>query len=233
MAGLYLGRQLISPVTSRANGALRVGAKTNGELEYKTTDFVMPDEVTTIKGEAMRYGFYGVKSLKTVDFNNVTKISGVNACANAFQGCTNLESVDMSSVIDIFGNNTAINSMFSGCTNLKHVDMSSVERITATTTFANGFLNCTSLEYMEFPRLWYLFGHLCCQNLFKGCTSLKEVKFPALADMNKGTNQFNNMLTGVTGCTVHFPAGMETYISALADYQAGFGGTNTTVLFDL
>lgn len=234
MAELYLGHQKITPILKGVDGfASRVGANANGEFEYKTTDFVMPSSVKTIKGESMRYAFYGDKSIKTVNFNKVSAISGVNACANTFQNCTSLEYVDMSSVKDIYGNNNAANAMFSGCTNLKYVDLSSLERLSATTTFANGFLNCTSLESMEFPSLWYLFGHLCLQNLFKGCTNLKEVRFPALADMNKGTNQFNSMLSGVTGCTVHFPAAMREYISSLADALAGFGGTDTVILFDL
>ena len=41
------------------------------------------------------------------------------------------------------------------------------------------------------------------------------------------------MLRGVTGCTVHFPSNLEAVIGSWSDVTNGFGGTNTTVLFDL
>jgi hypothetical protein len=41
------------------------------------------------------------------------------------------------------------------------------------------------------------------------------------------------MLPGVTGCTVHFPSNLQSVIGSWADVTEGFGGTNTTVLFDL
>ena len=41
------------------------------------------------------------------------------------------------------------------------------------------------------------------------------------------------MLDGVTGCTVHFPSNIQSVIGSWASVTSGFGGTNTTVLFDL
>jgi hypothetical protein len=41
------------------------------------------------------------------------------------------------------------------------------------------------------------------------------------------------MLQGVTGCTVHFPSNLQSVIGSWSDVTARFGGTNTTVLFDL
>ena len=41
------------------------------------------------------------------------------------------------------------------------------------------------------------------------------------------------MLQGVTGCTVHFPSNLQSVIGSWSDVTAGFGGTNTTVLYDL
>lgn len=70
--------------------------------------------------------------------------------------------------------------------------------------------------------------------MFGGCTSLKEVRFPALTANSFGssTNQLSNMLTGVTDCTLHFPAAAQAKIERMSSYP-NFGGTNTTVLFDL
>ena len=41
------------------------------------------------------------------------------------------------------------------------------------------------------------------------------------------------MLQGVSGCTVHFPSNLQSVIGSWSDVTNGFGGTNTTVLFDL
>lgn len=43
----------------------------------------------------------------------------------------------------------------------------------------------------------------------------------------------NNVLSGVRSCTVHFPAAIQSTIGNWTSVQNGFGGTNTTVLFDL
>ena len=73
------------------------------------------------------------------------------------------------------------------------------------------------------------------QRCFQNCTHLTSISFPALTSTSFGsfTNQFNNMLYGVTGCTVHFPSNLQSVIGSWADVTNGFGGTNTTVSFDL
>ena len=70
---------------------------------------------------------------------------------------------------------------------------------------------------------------------FRNCTSLTSLSFPALTTSSFGgsTTQFYRMLSGVRGCTVHFPAAIQSTIGSWADVTNGFGGTNTTVLFDL
>ena len=70
---------------------------------------------------------------------------------------------------------------------------------------------------------------------FRGCTALTSVSFPALTANSFGTrtDQFNSMLSGCSNVTVHFPAAIQSTIGSWASVTAGFGGTNTTVLFDL
>ena len=69
---------------------------------------------------------------------------------------------------------------------------------------------------------------------FYGCSKLTSLSFPALTADSFGSavDQFDNMLSGVTGCTVHFPAAIQAKIETMTGYP-NFGGTNTTVLFDL
>jgi hypothetical protein len=78
-------------------------------------------------------------------------------------------------------------------------------------------------------------GYQAMQFALIGCTGLTSLSFPALTSTSFGryTNQFNGMLSGVTGCTVHFPSNLQSVIGSWSDVTAGFGGTNTTVLWDL
>lgn len=102
-------------------------------------------------------------------------------------------------------------------------------------SFDTAFRQCTSLESISFPALDKINCSSCFSKAFSKCASLKSVSFPALntSSFYSYTSQFNNMLDGVTGCTVHFPASIESTISSWTSVQSGFSGTNTVVLFDL
>lgn len=129
-------------------------------------------------------------------------------------------------------------------------------------SFGNMFYNCTSLTTLSFPKLKestgtsHMFQYMCdgCSSLtsatfpaldtltqaytfryaFRNCTSLASISFPALTTSSFGSSrsQFSDMLGGVTGCTLHFPAAVQANIQAMTGYP-NFGGTNTTVSFDL
>ena len=70
---------------------------------------------------------------------------------------------------------------------------------------------------------------------FQDCSSLTTLSFPSLTSNSFGayTDQFQYMLSGCSGVTVHFPSNLQSVIGYWSDVIAGFGGTNTTVLFDL
>ena len=96
------------------------------------------------------------------------------------------------------------------------------------------FSRCTSLTNVSgFAALSDL-GREACEEMFKN-SGVTTLSFPALKSTSFGsrTDQFKNMLSGVTGCTVHFPSNLQAVIGSWADVTSGFGGTNTTVLFDL
>ena len=97
------------------------------------------------------------------------------------------------------------------------------------------FFNCLSLTSVDLSSLTTISGDRSLYYAFYDCTSLTELLFPALTSNSFGSykNQFNYMLSSVTGCTVHFPSNLESVIGSWSDVKSGFGGTNTTVLFDL
>ena len=97
------------------------------------------------------------------------------------------------------------------------------------------FIGCVNLtEPVVFTGITTL-GSSCLVGCFQNCTGLTSISFPDLKSTSFGgyTNQFNNMLSGVTGCTVHFPSNLQSVIGSWSDVTSGFGGTGTTVLYDL
>lgn len=155
----------------------------------------------------------GIYEMPTTNFtfslpNNVVDI-GNYALRSALNYSTGLISVDLSSVLTISGTN-ALNLAFNSCTNLISVDLSALRSISGSSALGGAFFGCTGLDN-------------------------KSISFPALTSTGFGsyTNQFTLMLSGVTGCTVHFPSNLQSVIGNWSSVTAGFSGTNTTVLFDL
>ena len=178
----------------------------DGVLQFPEANFSfpLPSNITSIGTNGLYYAFYDCTSLTSVNLSNITSI-GTNGLYYAFFGCTGLTSVDLSNItsIDTYG----LYYAFYDCTSLTSVDLSSLTSI-----------DTYGLNYA-----------------FRGCTSLTSLSFPALNSNSFGssTSQFNNMLRGVTGCTVHFPSNLESVIGSWSSVTGGFDGTNTTVLFDL
>ena len=172
----------------------------------ETTSFSLPSNATDVGPNALAYAFYSCPSLTSVDLSSLTKVSGEDAFYEAFYKCTSLTSVDLSSLTTLSGRN-ALAHAFDVCTALTSVDLSSLTTVS---------------------------GYHSLYNTFSRCSSLTSLSFPALtvAGLQYGSSQFDNMLYGVTGCTVHFPAAVKAKIEATSGYP-NFGGTNTTVLFDL
>ena len=222
--------------------------------------FSLPADATSARSNAFRYALYGSTGLTAVDLSSITSITGgYDVFSYAFYGCTNLVSVDLSSLTTV--KNNAFYNAFNSCYSLATIDLSSLTTITGSSAFSYAFYLCSSLTSIDLSSLAtagaYAFSYAfygCTnlasvnlssltdigasrvfQNAFQGCTSLSTLSFPALTASSFGSNtdQFYGMLRNVTGCTVHFPAAIQSTIGSWADVTSGFGGTNTTVLFDL
>ena len=125
--------------------------------------------------------------------------------------------------------------MFRNCSAITSVDLSSLTSVTGQQGCNNMFSGCSSLTTVEFSSLEDISGSQALYYMFLGCTSLSSVSFPALKTTSFGsnTNQFFRLLSGVTGCTVHFPMAIQSTIGSWSDVTGGFNGTNTIVLFDI
>lgn len=209
---------------------------------------------------AMGWAFCNCSALASVDLRSLRTVSGQSSMQNAFQGCRGLTSVNLSSLTTVSGSQ-CMNAIFSGCSLLTSIDLGSLTTLSATNCMANAFSrtgiasinfsslssitgaqsfsgafsNCGSLKSLSFPSLSSVTGSQAFSSAFATCSSLQSLSFPSLTPSSFGsnTNQFNRMLRYCSNVTVHFPASIQSTIGSWADVTSGFGGTNTTVLFDL
>ena len=189
--------------------------------------------LTVVSGSwALRNAFTNCTSLTSIDLSSLTTISGSNGMNGTFKNCK-MTSIDLSSLTTISGSN-GMNGTFNSCTSLTSVDLSNLTTISSSSGMSSTFKNC-KMTSMSFPKLSVLSNSYALRYAFQSCTSLTSVSFPALTSTSFSSykNQFNGMLSGVTGCTVHFPSNLQSVIGSWTDVTGGFGGTNTTVLFDL
>jgi len=185
------------------------------------------------------YTFKNCTSLKSVNLSSLKEITGSDVCYGMFYECTALETVDLSGLTTISGYNAPFCNVFEKCSKLISVDLSSLQTIYKGNNMnyacCSLFKSCTSLPSMIFPSLEKIGGTNVLKEAFSGCTSLQSISFPALKEVYpiSYTAQFNNMLSGCTGVTVHFPSNMQAVIGSWSSIINGFGGTNTQVLYDL
>lgn len=170
------------------------------------TSFSLPSNATDVGQYALISAFDSYSSLTSVDLSSLTTVSGTGAFRTAFSNCTALTSVNLSSLTTVSGNGA----------------------------FSNAFSSCTAITSVDFSSLSTLSGSQALYSAFSNCHKIKSLSFPALTvdSFGSAVNQFENILYRVDGCTVHFPAAIQAKIETMTGYP-NFGGTNTTVLFDL
>lgn len=195
--------------------------------------FVLPSDAESIAPYALAYAFYNATGLTSADMSSLVSATGTTSFMSAFQGCTSLQSVNLSSLKVVSGT-YAFSNAFKDCTSLNSVDFTSLEEISRA-PFSSAFNGCTALSSLSFPSLSKLNdANRVFLNVFSGCTSLKNIYFPALKSSSFApyNSQFEGIVNGLDGCTLHFPAAIQAKIETMSGYP-NFGGTNTTVLFDL
>lgn len=177
--------------------------------------------------------FEGCTGITSIDLSSLTTISSLSGADRMFANCTGITSVVLSSLTTISGN-MGMNNCFYGCTGITNVDLSSLTTISGNSAM-NACFDGNGITSIDLPSLTTISSTNAMQYCFGNCTNLSRVSFYALDTNSFGTqtNQFNYMLSGVTGCTVHFPMRVQSTIGSWASVTGGFSGTNTTVLFDI
>lgn len=216
-----------------AGGLIGYSIDENGKASKGDVNFKLPSNFKDLDNYAFYHALDNSSSITSADLSSLTKISGSSGASYMFGACHNLTSVDLSSLTEISGSSGAY-YIFSECYSLTSADLSSLTEISGSNGAAYMFKNCSSLTSVDLSSLTKISVNNAVKSMFQGCTSLKELRFPALTADSFGsiTNQFSGLLISVTGCTLHFPAATQAKIETLTGYP-NFGGTNTTVLFDL
>jgi hypothetical protein len=188
--------------------------------------------LTTVSGSSACRGMFSLSNLTSIDLSSLTTVSGSYGCYQMLYK-SKLTSVNLSSLTKISGD-SACYSMFEGCNLLTNVGVSNLTSITGDQSCRSMMSSC-SLTSIGFYSLCTLTGNQCIAQCLASNRTLQTVYFPSLTPNSFGTrtNQFNGMLQNVTGCTVHFPSNIQSVIGSWSIVTGGFGGTNTTVLFDL
>lgn len=253
----------IATIPSGGGGGISREVSAQGVYQMPTTSFTfsLPNTANDVGHYGLYRAFYSCTGITSANFSSLTSLSGIYAMDSAFSNCTNLASIDFSSLTTVSGTyvlqstfspcdsltsvdfsslttisgSSAMRNIFNGCSNLSSIDFSSLTTISGSYAMNNAFAFCPSLTTATFNALSDIKGNGAMSYAFSGCIGLTSVSFPALTTTSFGTrvNQFDNMLNGCTGVTVHFPAAIQSTIGSWASVTSGFSGTNTTVLFDL
>jgi len=185
--------------------------------------------VTDIEDNGLNSVCNNCSTLTSINFDSLQNVSS-QGMYYAFRFC-NITEARFPSLVNIYSQGFQV--VLADNVNLTSVSLPALKKV-AYRGLNSAFSN-TALTSMTFPSLDTIDARECFYYCFYNCPSLTSVSFPALKSTSFGTytNQFSSMLPGVTGCTVHFPSNLQSVIGSWADVTAGFGGTNTTVLFDL
>ena len=240
MAKLYLGTREITPTILRFRYGASVetflgNVNANGVLQVPSQQIDLSfDGVTDVASSVLYRRFYDTDTIKTVNFPDAVTISGYYAMYEAFRDSSNITTLNFPKLTTISGT-TAFQFAFTSNASLTIVNFPELTTISGDHSCHYMFYSCQALQTLTFPKLSSITGDTCLGSLCYNSRGMQNIYFPALTSNSFGsyTNQFNSMLSGVTGCTVHFPSNLQSVIGSWTSVTAGFGGTNTSVLFDL
>lgn len=214
-----------------------------GTFDWSSIENIDLSSLETISGSnGMREICYRNSVLTKVNLSKLKTVSGNSGCYNAFAGASytgEINNIDLSSLETVSGI-SGCSGMFTAQSNLPATFNSLPKLKTVSGTSAmNNFLQVNAnrsnnITTFSFPILDTITGNSAMAYFFRNRTSLQHVYFNAIKTSSFGsnTNQFQNLITGITGCTIHFPSNMEETISGLTGYP-NFGGTSTVLAYDL
>lgn len=226
--------------------SLKLKKNANNELVHD------PDVTTTIDltgvqtiTDYMLYNAYNSSNVVGTAFRNANNLYYIfeKGAFQAFADCTGITATGLDNLMSVAY--AGLEGCFYGCTGITSIDVSNISDV-GDRGFYRTYEQCSNLTGdISFDSLSNISGRETFSCAFAG-TNLTSISFPALTDVApdpdplvpeddpETSNQiFGDMLSGVTGCTVHFPSNFERRFDGWSGFSDGFGGTNTTILYDL
>ena len=188
----------------------------------------------------LAYKFFNHTNIEEISFPDLENVQGLESLSNAFAAPNfsdlsiyKLTTVSFPKLVTV--GQQCLWYTFSYQKSLTTVSFPELTRLVVSQSMGYCFYGCAALTTIVFPKLSDLTTNSALLDNCFAYSGLQSLSFPALTSTSFGssTQQFHNMLRGVTGCTVHFPSNLQSIISSWTDIVNGFGGTNTTILFDL
>lgn len=202
----------------------------------RPTTFIDLTGIEDIGFFALYHKYHSCSSLPdTINgLDGIIKITGSCACGYLFAENLILKHCTFANLKIISGYN-ACESMFWDDENVEEANVEGIEEISGEGSCKYMYYKCKKITSVSFSNLIKCTGKRCLLYMFSSCSNLATISFPALKSDSFGSNtdQFKSMLQNVTGCTVHFPSNLQSVIGSWSDVSGGFGGYNTSVLFDL
>lgn len=208
-----------------------------------------PANITSVPKSCFAYLFYEDIdfSMNTIEFTNLT-FCGDGAFKQAFCGDSNsgpvIKNISFPKLICCKNNSSdfGVDEFYNMCgynKNIETDDFSSYVGGLSSYTFRYFLTWATNIKVVKFDSITDIKGWMVLGEAFR-YSGIKTLNFPALRISSFGSNAsgtFQNMLQGVTSCTIHFPKNLNpetecTTISSLMTYP-NFGGTDTVLVFDL
>ena len=177
-------------------------------------------ETLGISSESVTNTFYSAfnstEGIDIIEFPNLKSIEGMSVFTNAF--CNSLDLTEIQ-----FPLLTTINGQY---------------------IFSKAFndiynpIDDSIFTEIRFPSLKSIEGKNNFELAFTNSNNLQHIYFDSLETINDGSthyykDNFKNMLKDLDGVTLHFPSGLSQSVISVLDTYPNFGGTNTTILFDL
>ena len=115
------------------------------------------------------------------------------------------------------------------------INFANLETVSGEDSFTAAFSGSKYITEVRFPKLVSCVSNRSFYGAFQRCESLLHIYFSAFTTTYAQNNvlRMAGMLTYTVGCTVHFPSNLQSTLENYRNVTDGFGGTNTTVLFDL
>lgn len=237
MAGyLYLGKKKVCPAILIGGGGTTsilplFDVDNNGLISWKTVidgsgiKEIQRDSLCGMSGSVFTTGYEVIEEVYFPDLETIGDYGLINAF-NEFESIKivsfpKLKTIGKEGLYVAIGNTSSLIS----------TDFSSLETIDESGMW--GALVNSRMTTISFPKLNYIGedGMVYC---FLGSVTLTSVYFNSLTSSSfYDDDVFYNMLNFTQNCTVHFPSNLQSVIGNWSDVLGGFGGTNTTVLFDL